>query len=129
VAHVGDALADSAAVEAPGAPGIIVDLFAEGQLIPQLTQVSSGAWLRYGLSCVITGDMVACVSTVLVCGLQLLITAQDRQRELCDDTAGMKCEHHRHHRFRLLYRTRVEGAVDELSAALAHSLNVRNPCI
>mgnify|MGYP001807066944 CR=1 FL=1 len=35
---MGDALADSAAVQG-GAAGIIVDLFADGQLIPQLTQV------------------------------------------------------------------------------------------
>lgn len=40
VAHVGDALADTAAVDG-GAAGIIVDLFADGQLIPQLTQVRS----------------------------------------------------------------------------------------
>lgn len=40
VAQVGDALAASAAVEG-GSAGIIVDLFADGQLIPQLTQVSS----------------------------------------------------------------------------------------
>jgi hypothetical protein len=39
VAHVGDALVDSAAVDPPGAAGIMVDLFAEGKLIPQLTQV------------------------------------------------------------------------------------------
>lgn len=39
VAHVGDALADSAGVAPPGAAGIVVDLFAAGQLIPQLTQV------------------------------------------------------------------------------------------
>lgn len=38
VAHVGDALSDTAAVEG-GAAGIIVDLFADGQLIPQLTHV------------------------------------------------------------------------------------------
>lgn len=42
VAHVGDALADTAAIDG-GAAGIIVDLFADGQLIPQLTQV--GAWV------------------------------------------------------------------------------------
>eukprot|EP00878_Enallax_costatus_P026723 GHUV01028708.1.p1 GENE.GHUV01028708.1~~GHUV01028708.1.p1 ORF type:complete len:171 (+),score=48.88 GHUV01028708.1:356-868(+) len=41
VVHVGDALDDNATVDAPGAAGIIVDLFAEGQLIPQLTQVDS----------------------------------------------------------------------------------------
>jgi hypothetical protein len=40
VAQVGDALAASAAVEG-GSAGIIVDLFADGQLIPQLTQVRS----------------------------------------------------------------------------------------
>lgn len=40
VAHVGDALADSAAVDPPGAAGIFVDLFSEGQLIPELTQVT-----------------------------------------------------------------------------------------
>lgn len=46
VAHVGDALADTAAIDG-GAAGIIVDLFADGQLIPQLTQVSRwvGEWL------------------------------------------------------------------------------------
>jgi hypothetical protein len=43
VAQVGDALAPSAAVEG-GSAGIIVDLFADGQLIPQLTQVSSTAY-------------------------------------------------------------------------------------
>lgn len=43
VVHVGDALAEDAAVEG-GAAGIIVDLFANGQLIPQLTQVGAAAW-------------------------------------------------------------------------------------
>jgi hypothetical protein len=41
VVHAGDALADSASVGPEGAAGIIVDLFAEGQLIPQLTQVGA----------------------------------------------------------------------------------------
>lgn len=41
VANVGDALSDEAAVDG-GAAGIIVDLFANGQLIPQLTQVWNG---------------------------------------------------------------------------------------
>lgn len=40
---MGDALADSASVE-DGAAGIIVDLFTDGQLIPQLTQV----WEKQG---------------------------------------------------------------------------------
>eukprot|EP00879_Flechtneria_rotunda_P020406 GHRR01021469.1.p1 GENE.GHRR01021469.1~~GHRR01021469.1.p1 ORF type:complete len:226 (+),score=75.56 GHRR01021469.1:102-779(+) len=39
VAHVGDALDANATVGDDGAAGIIVDLFANGQLIPQLTQV------------------------------------------------------------------------------------------
>jgi hypothetical protein len=69
VAHVGDALADSAAVEAPGAAGIIVDLFAEGQLISQLTQVIFGYGVRH-LSCaIIAGAICEDVSTVRACKL------------------------------------------------------------
>ncbi|WIA11962.1 hypothetical protein OEZ85_012044 [Tetradesmus obliquus] len=50
VAHVGDALADSAGVAPPGAAGIVVDLFAAGQLIPQLTQASAWASIRRRLA-------------------------------------------------------------------------------
>jgi hypothetical protein len=79
VAHVGDALADSAAVDAPGAAGIIVDLFAEGQLIPQLTQVTFGYGVRL-LSCaIIAGAMVEDVSTVLVVGVCSCCTGRRRQ--------------------------------------------------
>ncbi|KAF6251615.1 S-adenosyl-L-methionine-dependent methyltransferase [Scenedesmus sp. NREL 46B-D3] len=50
VAHVGDALADSAAVDPPGAAGIFVDLFSEGQLIPELTQAVSWGSIRQRLA-------------------------------------------------------------------------------
>lgn len=42
VVHVGDALSQDAAVPG-GSAGIIVDLFAQGQLLPQLTQVNGGS--------------------------------------------------------------------------------------
>jgi hypothetical protein len=37
--HIGDALSEEAAVPG-GSAGIVVDLFAEGALLPALTQVS-----------------------------------------------------------------------------------------
>ena len=40
VCHVGDALAEDAAVPG-GFAGIVVDLFAEGQILPALQQVIS----------------------------------------------------------------------------------------
>lgn len=42
VCHVGDALAEEAAVSG-GFAGIVVDLFAEGQILPALQQVISVA--------------------------------------------------------------------------------------
>ena len=64
--HVGDALAEDAAVPG-GFAGIVVDLFAEGQILPALQQVktccpalTSSLWAR--------GVLLRCgVYTFLVC--------------------------------------------------------------
>jgi hypothetical protein len=49
VVHVGDALLPSAAVPG-GSAGIIVDLFAGGQLLPQLTQTDTWRDVRARLA-------------------------------------------------------------------------------
>ncbi len=74
VCHVGDALAEDAAVPG-GFAGIVVDLFAEGQILPALQQVMLVALLALTSSlrtrCALlhggVGTFVVCLAPQLAC--------------------------------------------------------------
>ena len=67
VCHVGDALAEEAAVSG-GFAGIVVDLFAEGQILPALQQVMSVALSALTSSLCTGRAFLHCgVDTFLVC--------------------------------------------------------------
>jgi hypothetical protein len=89
VAHVGDALADTATVVG-GAAGIIVDLFADGQLIPQLTQVRS-KW-QQSLSCSVHPEQQCQFCVTGVSGLPCLAASAGllcRTLDTCSGYSGL----------------------------------------
>ena len=62
VCHVGDALAEDAVVPG-GFAGLVVDLFADGQILPALSEVQPVAiavWTQHTPACIISNPCSGC---------------------------------------------------------------------